>query len=233
MFFKIPLILIFIFSISHAQGLFDFFSEDQVENNQIRSRDIDINKDSRSRVLKVKRDETIIEIIPSLTYGYSKLNLEYNNSSNSSETIDSKFQFGLTLNTSFNYFANTNFGYMLNFNYESYNFNEDNISGLAQTDITGNILKIAPILFYSFDIDDVSIYAGFGYGLAKYDLKGTNNYNQELTIDDYSLLSIYKIEFLYGRYIVTILQEKSGTSENGFDSEVDETHLRLGYLISF
>lgn len=233
MIYKIILSLTFFYTFSFAEGLFDFFGGGEPTQGQSKTIDADINRNGGGQTFKENRENNLVEIIPYITYGYSKLEMEYENSTNNTEAIDSKFDFGVTINTAFNYFGKTPFGYMLNFNYESYNFDKDNKAGTVQTSITGSIFKAAPIVFYSFDVNNIAVYAGLGFGIAKYNLEGTNNYGEDIIMDDFSLLSLYKVELLYGKFIFTVLQENSSASGTSYSSDLDELHLSLGYIVSF
>lgn len=230
MLYRYFLILSLFFSNSFCEGIFDFWSNNNESITEHPDRrNIDINTDHVNQTFKIKRDDYLIEFIPSIIYGYSRLNIENESSILKTKTIDNKVGLGFSLNTSFNYFGNTKFGYMLNFNYESYTFDEDDITGSSQTNIDGNIIKIAPMIFYSFDINNISIYPSIGFGISKLDLRGTNNFNESITINDFSTLSTYKLELLYERYIISILQENISVDK----IELNEIHISLGYLFSF
>ncbi len=234
---KMLIVYLFLFNTCNAAGFFDFWGGGDTAQDQTinREADLDLNMDEvRQGFGSVNREKSIFELIPYLSYSYNNINIDYQDGIKRTDAISSEFGVGVSLNTGFDYILNTKFGYMFHFDYKKFNFDQDEGSTTyGNTKISGHLIKAIPIVFYEFKVDTVTAYAGFGYGLSKVSLSGTNNYSENVALNELALTSVYKLEIFYGRVMLILTEQDSDFSEEGNNIDLDELDINVGFLISF
>lgn len=235
--FKILIFCIILYNSSLAAGMFDFWggggtTQDQTNN---READLDLNMDMVEQNFgSINRAKSTFELIPYLSYSYNNINMDYQDSTKQTDAVSSDFGIGISLNTGFDYILNTKFGYMLHFDYKKFNFDKDEGSTTyGNTKLSGHLTKAIPIVFYEFKVDTVTAYAGFGYGLSKVSLSGTNNYSEDIALNELALTSVYRLEIFYGKFMFIVTEQDSDFNEDGHNIDLDEFDINLGFLISF
>lgn len=223
---KILITLLIFQNLLFSAGLFDFFGgEGLSKKDNTSSYDVDINRDFVSNDnLITKRAKHTIELIPYVTFNLSELDHE------EKELLDLSLNIGVSLNTAVNYIFNSNFGYMLHINYGKYNFDTATDLSSSLYDVDGTIINLIPLVFYEINIEQAYLYFGVGYGISDMELSGNVSSTTAVNIDDQYDSYLYKIELLYDNYVIEL--SKIDTQIDN-QVEINQTHLKLGYLISF